>query len=161
MTQALLFSIIVLFSSLFGLPGNALSGKILYDDLSTGRLVENKWWPREYVREIVDGKLVLKLGNSSGMGAEILPGLFRNNIGMLNPESIQTIECEIEIIEASTDSAAGSRAFARIAGQFYNTNTTGGLAGDIAFEIMIGERGNNGIEAFREVSEYLTEGIEK
>jgi hypothetical protein len=139
------------------LPGEAIPAKKLYDDFSTGYLSSDKWFPREYVKEISDGKLVFKLGNSSGMGAEYWPGMFRNNLGVASPspETITAFESEITVMEATPDSAPNSRSFARIAGQFYNSNESDGQSGEIAFEIMIGDRGNGGLEAFWEASRVM------
>ena len=106
--------------------------KKLYDDFSTGRLDGSKWRQREYVREIVNEELVIKLGNRSpGMGAEITPGVFRIPLSIANPEAINSIECDITIMEAHLDSAIGSKSFIRIGGYFYNKNDTGGATGDI------------------------------
>lgn len=136
----------------------SFAAKKLYDDFSTGYLDGNKWGQREYVREIVNGKLVFKLGNRSpGMGAEVAPGLFRINLPIANPEFINSIECEITIMEAQLDSATGSKSFIHIGGYFYNINDNGGTTGDIWAEIMIGDQGNGIIEAFWEVWEVLSD----
>lgn len=152
------FLMILLSVLAFLSPGNLFAGKTLYDDFSTGYLDGKKWNQRGHVREIVNGKYVSKLGNRSpGMEAEVYPGLFRNNLGFVNPGSIYSIECEVTIVEAKLDSGQSARSFARISGNFYNVNDTGGRTGDISFEIMIGERGNNGIETFWEVSQVLSD----
>ncbi len=136
-----------------------LSAEIkLYDDYSTGYLDGNKWKQREYVREIINGQFVSKLGNRSpGMGAEIAPGIFRNNLPFTNPETIDSIECEITIVETILDNALDSKSYARIGGYFYNKNATGGATGDIYAQLMIGDQGNGKIEAFWEVQETLTD----
>jgi hypothetical protein len=132
--------------------------KKMYDDFSTGRLDGSKWRQREYVREIVNGEFIFKLGNRSpGMGAEVTPGIFRNNLPIANPEAINSIECEITIVEAQLDSSIGSKSFIRIAGYFYNKNDTGGATGDIFAQLMIGDQGNGKIEAFWEIHEMLTD----
>jgi hypothetical protein len=137
---------------------NANSGKALFDNFSETYIDGNKWEQREYVIEVAGGKLVSKLGNRSpGMGAERYPGLFRNFLRFRNSNSINSIQCDITIIETKLDSALNARSFARIAGQFYNINDSGGQTGDIAFEIMIGDRGNNGIEAFWEASQIISD----
>ena len=106
----ILLSVLALFS-----PGNLFAGKTLYDDFSTGYLDGKKWIQREYVREIVNGKFVSKLGNRSpGMGAEVYPVLFRNNLGFVNPGSIYSIECEVILVEAKLDGDQSARSFARI-----------------------------------------------
>jgi hypothetical protein len=136
----------------------AMCSDSIYDDFSATRIDGGKWRQREYVREIVDGKMVSKLGNRSpGMGAESYPGLFRNPFDLSDPGSVNTIACDVTIVAAELDSAANARSFARLAGQFYNSYDAGGEAGDIFFEIMIGERGGDGLEAFWEVSQALSE----
>jgi hypothetical protein len=127
--------------------GDVFAAKTLYDDFSTGHLDGQKWWPREYDREILDGQLVLKLGNSSGMGAEIRQGLFDNQIPFTDPGSINSIECDITIEETVFDSP-DSYSVARVAGYFYNKNASGDATGDIFFHIKVGDMGNiDGLEA--------------
>ena len=65
----------------------AVSAEILYDDFSAPYLDGEKWWPREYVREVNGGKLIFKFGNSSGTGAEVAPGIFRNNLPIAKPDT--------------------------------------------------------------------------
>lgn len=127
------------------------AGKVLYDDFSSGYLDGKKWWPREYVREIVDGKLVSKLGNSSGMGAEFVPGIFRNNMVFQNSGSIYTIECDMTVVETKLDSNINSKSFAEVSGYFYNTSASGGSTGDLHAMLVIGDQGN-GLEAFWEIT---------
>jgi hypothetical protein len=124
----------------------AFSMKILFDDFSTGHLDKTKWWPREYTREITDGKLVFKLGNSNGMGAEIEPGLFDVDLQFVDPNTIAAMECEVTIVETKFDSL-GSYSAARIGGYFYNSNDAGGPTGDIFTHMRIGDFGNGGLEA--------------
>ncbi len=157
MVRILFVSFFTFVALSLSISGEAIPAKKLYDDFSTGYLSSDKWFPREYVKEISDGKLVLKLGNSSGMGVEYWPGMFRNNLGVASPEpeTITAFESEITIMEATPDSAPNSRSFARIAGQFYNSNESDGQSGEITFEIMIGDRGNGGLEAFWEASRVM------
>ena len=130
-------STLILFST-----GNIFAEIKLYDDFSTGYIDGNKWRQREYVLEIVNAELVFKLGNRSpGMGAEVAPGFFRNNLPIKNPEVINSIECDITVMEAQLDSAIGSKSFIRIGGYFYNKNDTGDATGDIFAQIMIGDQG--------------------
>ena len=107
------------------------AGKTLYDDFSSNYIDGGKWRQRTYVREIVNGQYVSKLGNRTpGMSAEVAPGIFRNNLSFAYPEIIDSIECYITIVETKLDSAPNSESFARIAGYFYNINETGGATGD-------------------------------
>ena len=152
-------SIMVFLSALiFFAAGDLFAGKILYDDFSSEYLDGKKWFQRNYVREIVNGQFVSKLGNRSpGMDAEVAPGVFRNNLSFANPETINSIECEITIVDTKLDSATDAKSFARIAGYFYSKNETGGATGDILAQIMIGDQGNGKVEAFWEVQEMLTD----
>jgi hypothetical protein len=156
------FSILAMLTLLLlSYPGDAVAGKILLDDFSSAYIDGSKWRQRTYVKEIVDGQYVSKLGNRSpGMGAEISPGKFRNNLGFASPDTINSIECEITIVEAKLDSAPDSKSFARIAGYFYNKNETGGATGDIFAVIKIGDRGNGKLEAYWQVKELLTDDTE-
>jgi len=155
----LFLSICILISA-----GDVAAGKTLYDDFSADYLDGKKWFQRTYVREIVNGQFVSKLGNRSpGMGAEVAPGVFRNNLSFAPPtapktlDDIKIIECEITIVEAKLDSATDSKSFTRIAGYFYSKNETGGATGDIFSHIMIGDQGNGKLEAFWEVQEMLSD----
>jgi hypothetical protein len=138
--------------------GQSFAGKTLYDDFSVNYIDATKWMQRTYVREIVGGQYVSKLGNRSpGMSAEVAPDVFRNNLPFKNPDSINSIECEITIVETELDSALNPSSFARVAGYFYSINEAGGATGDIFAHIMIGDRGNGGLEAFWEVQEMLSD----
>ena len=160
MKKSLLFlmaflSTLVLFSA-----GNLFAGKTLYDDFSTGHLDGKKWFQRTLVREIVDGQFVSKLGNRSpGMGAEFVPGLFMNSLlinpNFINPHTINSIQCDITIVESKLDSAPNSESYARIGGIFYSTDSTGGGKGDVWAELGIGDRGNGGLEIFGIIAEFL------
>ena len=137
----------------------------LYDDFSSGYIDGDKWRKRGYVREIVNGELILKMGNRSpGMELEFVPGLFINHIDVnpnfINPHTINSIQCDITIVESKLDSAPNSESYARIAGIFYSTDstgggTTGGGKGDVWVELGIGDRGNGGLEVFGLVYEFL------
>jgi hypothetical protein len=130
---------------------NAIAGKKLYDDFSSPFIDGAKWLRREYVREIVNEKYISKLGNSIGTGAEVELGIFRNRLQFADPDSINTIECEIAIIETELDGSSDSKSFASIEGYFYNANDEDNINGDIFASIMIGDKGNDGLEAFWEV----------
>jgi hypothetical protein len=151
------FAILAMLTSLLLIySGEAVAGKILYDDFSSAYINSSKWRQRTIVREIVDGQYVSKLGNRSpGMGAEFAPGLFMNSLYFANPDSINSVKCDITITESQLDSALGSQSYARILGLFYNTNPSGGGTGDITAEVGIGDRGNGGLEVFGIVAEIL------
>lgn len=137
------------------LPGTGQGTDISYDDFSGPRLDGNRWWPREYVRKVEDGKLVFKLGNSAGMGAEGLPGRFRNRLPIDDPASVHTIAADVTVKETILDGTPDAMSFARIFGYFYNADESGGIIGDICASVMIGDRGNGGLEAFWVVKKVI------
>jgi len=128
----------------------------LLDDFSSKNLDKTKWVYRDYAREIIDGKLILKLGNGSHMSAEVLPGIFRAELPFIGSNDIHTIQADITIVDAELDEKAlDAESYAMIGGYFYNVNETEGLTGDVYVEISIGERGN-GLEAFWTVLKRLS-----
>ena len=146
-----LFPTLILFSA-----GNLFAGKTLYDDFLTGYIDGKKWYQRTYVNEIVNGQYVSKLGNRSpGMSAEIAPGEFLNSLRFGSPDSINSVKCDITIVDAKLDSAPGSQSFARIGGFFYSANLTGGGTGDVWAAVGIGDRGNGGVEIFGIIVESM------
>ena len=137
---------------------NALAGEALFDDFSSNYLDASKWRQRTFVREIVNEQFVSQLGNRSpGMDAEFVPGIFRNNLSFQDPKSINSIECDVTVVETKLDSALNSSSFARVGGYFYNINEAGGASGDIFAHIIIGDRGNGGLEAFWEVQKISSD----
>lgn len=158
MKNSQLLLVVFLLTLTFFAPANLFAEKKLYDDFSTGYIDGTKWRQREFVREIVNGEFIFKLGNRSpGMGAEFLPGLFRNNLPFANPETINSVEVDVTIVETQLDSAPGSNSFIRIHGGFYNKNSEGGATGNIGAELMIGDQGNGKVEVFWEVWEVLSD----
>jgi hypothetical protein len=127
----------------------------LYDNFSGTYIDNKKWRHREFVREVADGKLVLKMGNSTGMNSEMKPGWFRNSAHLVNSPSINAIECDITVIETELDGGVDPESLARITGYFYNIHDSGGSTGDIYAQLLIGDRGNGDLEAFWRVSERL------
>lgn len=154
-----LFLLAWLSTSILVSTGDLFAGKILYDDFSSGDLDGDKWIQRIYVREVIGGKFVSKLGNRSpDMGAEFAPGLFMNSLEInrdnVDIDAIHSIECDITVTASKLDSAPGSQSYARIGGIFYSANPTGGGTGDIWAELGIGDRGNGGLEVFAIVAEF-------
>lgn len=146
----------VIFLALFAGGGNAVAGKLLWDTFSSEHIDGSKWWPREYVRQVVDEQYISKLGNSSGMGAEVLPGIFRISLPLVEKDEIKTIQVDITLVEVVRDKKAlDAKSFAMVGGYFYNVSEIQGLAGDIFAQINIGDKGN-GLEAFWEVSKRLS-----
>ncbi len=148
----------VLFFSFYITDTNATD--ILYDDFSAPYLDGEKWRTREYVREVIDGKLISKIGNSSSSvnSGEFAPGVFRNSLLFANPGTVNSIECKVTIVETHLDTATGSQSYAGIFGNFYNKNTIGGATGDIGAGVVIGDRGS-GLEAVWIVWEILTDDL--
>ncbi len=148
--------LIVCFLSLIIWNGNAQAGKLLFDDFSSGYLKGNKWWPREYVRHVENGKYIAKLGNSKGMGAEFKPGFFLLRLPFIDPDNVNTIQADITIVEAILDEqASDAMSFARIGGYFYNVNNTQEVTGDIFAELKIRDLGN-GLGAYWRVEKSLS-----
>jgi len=139
--------ILILFSMIF-IRAEASSARSLYDDFTGTHINNQKWYNREFVREVVAGRLVSKIGNASGTGT------FRNMTEFQDPASIDTIACDITVVETDLDTGIYPRSFARIEGFFYNTKGTGGAKGDIWAAVVIGDRGD-GLEAWLEVQEFL------
>jgi hypothetical protein len=157
MNKSILKFFCVIFLALFAGGGNAVAGKLLWDTFSSEHMDGSKWWPREYVRQVVDEQYVSKLGNSSGMGAEVLPGIFRVSLPLVEKDEIKTIQVDITLVEVVRDQqAVDAKSFAMVGGYFYNVNGIQSLAGDVFAQINIGDQGN-GLEAFWEVSKRLSE----
>lgn len=125
---------------------NTVIAKTLYDDFSGNYVESSKWYQRDFVREVSQGKLVTKVRNS------IVEENVRNTIALANPESVSTIQCDIAIMEATVDTGTNSMSFARIQGFFYNTQGSGGATGDVIALLYIGDRGS-GLEAWWDVYE--------
>lgn len=152
----LVLAVLMLFST-----ANVFAATALYDDFSGTYIDGEKWYQREYVREIVDGEFVSKLGNRSpGMNAEIWPGLFLNHLPFSNPSTITAIECDVTVNDIKPDSVADSISGATLIGYFYNTNASGGATGDIVAFFTIGKiNGSENIEAFWKVIEIMSDDL--
>jgi hypothetical protein len=146
----------VIFLAFFAGGGNAVAGKLLWDPFSSEHMDGSKWWPREYVHQVVNEQYISKLGNSSGMGAEVLPGIFRVSLPLVESNEINAIQTDITLVEVIRDQqAVDAKSFAMVGGYFYNVSEIQGLAGDIFAQINIGDQGN-GLEAFWEVSKRVS-----
>ena len=141
-------SIALFLCSMLLVGAQAFGAPALYDDFSGTYIDSQRWSNREFVREVVSGKLVSKLGNASG------DGMFRNTTRFQNPASINAIECDLTIVAANLDAGTDPRSFARVDGRFYNTQGAGGAKGDIWAAVYIGDRGS-GLEAYWLVLESL------
>ena len=138
------------------LPG-AWAGRVLYDDFS-GEIIDNsKWIGSEAVLKVdpFRKKLISKISNTPENGTQAV------SVNFQEPESIDSIECELTVIKADLDTGYGASSIAGIEGYFYNTQSSGtSSTGDITAAIYIGNRGN-GLEAFWTVREFTEGGIEE
>lgn len=153
------FSIIFVLLILY-CPISKVAARELYDDFAGTYIDQGKWTHREFVREIVGGKLVSKVSNYPA--TELWPGWpgwFVNSTAFQNPASINIIECKITIVTTKLVSGNQPSSFARIGGMFYNVQNSGGATGDIWAEVLISDRGNGGLEAYWEVEEILDDNV--
>ena len=135
------------------LLGDAVCARMLYDNFSGSHVDNQKWmnqWTdvNELVREVAGGKLISKIGNNPNTL------IARNHLQFPNELTIHAIQSEITINETILDSGDSPESFARVNGRFYNTNSSGGSAGDVWAGVHIGNR-RNGLEAWWEVTEIL------
>jgi hypothetical protein len=144
------FYLLLLLGLAFGLIFNsqAFAARSLYDDFSGDFIDGSKWRYREYVREVVGGQLISKVGNNT------TDEHARNTTKFLNPSSITAIQCDITVVLANLDTGTDPMSFARADGRFYNTLNSGTERGDIWAAVYIGNRGS-GLEAWWIVSESL------
>ena len=103
MKKSIFYIFILSFLFLLVWNGNGIAGKLLVDNFSSGYLDGNTWWPREYVNHVENGKYVAKLGNSSGMGAEVEPGIFIVSLPFVDPDNIHTMQADITLKEVRLD----------------------------------------------------------
>lgn len=119
----------------------------LYDDFS-GTLIDSfKWDWLEEVRTIADNAMISKIRTVSNWK--------RNQAKIGNWVTVNTsMKTDVRITEYENTSANNS-VFARIGGNFYNTQSSPvDAVGDVWAGIFIGDRGNGGLEAWWGVSEY-------
>ncbi|MFH0730513.1 MAG: DUF4214 domain-containing protein [Pseudomonadota bacterium] len=135
----------------FAIPAFA---KQLFDDFS-GAYVNDSRWPHsspsnEIAREVVNGKLVSKIGNNPDTLVA------SNLVRFANAGSINSIQCDMIINETVVDTGDEPWSFGCITGMFYNTQSSGGGKGDVVANVYIGDRGN-GLEAWWLVGESTTD----
>lgn len=150
MKRNLGLTMILIFFSIIFIRAEAFGERSLYDNFTGPYIDAQKWYNREFVREVdpVNGTLISKIGNAS------VTGTFRNMTEFQDPASINTIACDITLVKTILDTGSYPTSFARIEGFFYNTQSTGGAKGDIWAAVVIGDRGD-GLEAWWEVEEFL------
>jgi len=149
MKRNLGLTMILIFFSIIFIRAEAFGERSLYDNFTGPYIDAQKWYNREFVREVdpVNGTLISKIGNASKTGT------FRNMTEFQDPASINTIACDITLVKTILDTGSYPTSFARIEGFFYNTEGTGGAKGDIWAAVVIGDRGD-GLEAWWEVQEF-------
>lgn len=128
----------------------ASAERTLVDDFSATGLDFTTWSSTANLREIVDGRLVLKAGSAAGTGSRTR--LRTRSTALSSLAATVTVEnVEIE---------AGSWSMVRLEGIYYNVLSASptDYTGDIWAAIFIGERGN-GLEAWWEVWESLNSGF--
>ncbi len=127
-----------------------VSASMAFDTFSGAAMDDTKWQQPEYVREISGSQLVLKAANRSGSTSS------RVNTYLINPGTITDIECMMTLSSSTNvDTGSGVESAARIDGFFYNTQSGGGVAGDIWAGVKIGDRGA-GLESWWEVYEVVS-----
>jgi hypothetical protein len=123
------------------------------DNFSNPLMDDQKWRQPEYVRETVNGKLLLKVANAVNLS--FTPRVSNN---VINPSSVHSIGCFITVAStSSTDTGDNVESTGRIEGFFYNTQAAGGATGDVWAAVKIGNRGY-GLEAWWEIKESLNDG---
>jgi len=128
MKKKLFLSLIGLFVS-FILSTYAFS-LTLYDDFSGTYIDKDKWRQGEMVREIQNGKLILKQASPSPIVITSYPYSFSHWLNFLAPDSVNSIQADVTILESILTDSAQTRA--RIGGAWYNNGTPGaGMTGDI------------------------------
>jgi len=109
---------------------------VLYDDFSGTYIDQTKWEEGEWVREIVDGKLVFKTPTPNPDTISSYPYVNYNRLVFLNPNSVHSFQADVTLIEDTINNAGRTRA--RLNGQWYNDGTAGGgQTGDIYAEISL------------------------
>ncbi|MEO0228268.1 MAG: hypothetical protein ABIL70_09500 [candidate division WOR-3 bacterium] len=131
--KRVLFIVILLFGIL-EFTTNAYA--VLYDDFSGTFIDKTKWKWGEWVREIDNGKLILKHGSHNPDTASSFPYSTINNLQFYNPDSVNSIQAEVTILSNQITGISYTRA--RLEGRWYNDGSAGGgMTGDIWAEVSI------------------------
>ena len=125
----------------------AFAARTLYDDFSGSLMDKRKWIELELVREVAAGKLVSKIRNAAGEGNF-------NHTQFQNPSSINAIQTDITVVSTNLNTGTDSMPYAIVHGTFYNTQSSGGSAGDVQADVFIVDHGS-GLQVFWEVNEIL------
>jgi hypothetical protein len=138
MKKKLFLSLIGLFVSLI-LSTYAFS-LTLYDDFSGTYIDKTKWGQGEWVREIQNGKLILKTATPGPNAISSYPYVASNSLDFLDPNSVNSIQADVTVLEDSITNPPNTRGStrARLDGNFYNDGTPGGgYTGDIHGQIAL------------------------
>lgn len=126
--------------------------KEIYDQFDGNRLHADKWYEDIFVREVADGKLINKIGNTT---LEEYPRVYN---AIQNPTSINTLECEVRVNQADLDDEGlATDSYATIDGRWYNTRNNGDALGDVWAGVYLGNRGA-GFEAWWGIWELVENG---
>ena len=126
---------IAIFLFTFVVGTAAANAKSLYDDFSGNYLDSTKWSNKEFVREVLDGKLILKSATSSDSS--------RNLSTFRTVELINAIQAEVTVVNGQLEEATSAYAEARLDGHFYNTLSSGDdMTGDVFAAVRIVKDGN-------------------
>jgi len=136
---------------MFTMEANIVAAQTLLDDFSGTYLDQSKWKDIVFVREVKGDKLISKIQSSATNTYVRNHTHFKKNIA-----SINVIQCDIVVSEATLDTGTDTVSFARINGFYYNTVGSGNVTGDVWAGVYIGNRGN-GLEAFWIVDEVLND----
>jgi len=150
MKKSYLFITVIALLLISTMGANLVAAQTLLDDFSGAYLDQNKWKDVVLVREVKGDKLISKI-QSSGTDTYV-----RNSTRFQNQATINVIQCDIVINEATLDTGTDVLSFARINGFFYNTAGSGNVTGDVWAGVYIGDRGS-GLEAFWIVEEMLND----
>ncbi len=130
------------------------SSLTLYDDFSGTSIDKLKWKQGEWVREIRDGKLVLKQASPNLMVVTSYPFNYGpNTLQFSDPNSVNSIQSDVTVLEYAIVNSARIRA--RLGGNFYNDGTPGGgYIGDIYAEIDLRDEPDFGPSVCCYISRY-------
>jgi hypothetical protein len=110
----------------------------LYDDFSGTYIDKTKWRQGEWVREIREGKLIVKQSSAPYPIGINTPYGESNWLSFPDPNSVNSIQADVTILESSITNSAQTRA--RLAGVWYLAAEPGpGLTGDMWANVEIRE----------------------
>lgn len=119
-----------------------------YDDFAGPRIDKRKWMHGEGVREIREDRLLFKV-TSPNPGIANYPYFENNDINFINPNSVNSIQADVAILEGEIINVAETRA--RLTGRWFSStrtapDLTGDRTGDVNAEVSLVE-GSGGLEA--------------